>query len=180
MSFTKVFLLFLSFVASVSALATPHVHRGLHHRALAGRVPVPAPAPVDLPSVPVRRRSNGKRCRPRSSSAPSFMVGTQSGQGTFYSTGLGACGITNKDSDYIAAVSHLLFDDYPGYGGANSNNNPICGRKVTASYKGKTVTVAITDRCEGCALDDLDFSPSAFQQLADPSLGRIDITWTWN
>lgn len=32
---------------------------------------------------------------------------------TFYATGLGACGITNTDSDYIAAVSHILYDSYP-------------------------------------------------------------------
>lgn len=32
---------------------------------------------------------------------------------TFYMTGLTACGVTNKDTDYIAAVSHLLFDTYP-------------------------------------------------------------------
>ena len=33
--------------------------------------------------------------------------------GTYYATGLGACGITNTDTDYIAAVSHTLFDNYP-------------------------------------------------------------------
>ena len=32
---------------------------------------------------------------------------------TYYTTGLGACGITNTDSDYIVAVSHDLFDNYP-------------------------------------------------------------------
>jgi len=109
------------------------------------------------------------------------MVGTQTGQGTFYATGLGACGIVNTDADHIAAVSHLLFDNFPGYDGANPNNNPMCGRKVTAHYQGKTVTVALTDRCTGCALTDLDFSPSAFNTLADPSVGRISgMTWTWN
>ena len=55
-----------------------------------------------------------------------------SSTGTYYATGLGACGITNTDSDYIAAVSHTLFDTYPGYNGVNPNNNPICGRKATA------------------------------------------------
>ncbi|KAJ3511186.1 hypothetical protein NLJ89_g4241 [Agrocybe chaxingu] len=95
--------------------------------------------------------------------------------------GLGACGIVNKDTDYIAAVSHLLFDNYPGYKGGNPNNNPMCGRKVTATYKGKSVTVALTDRCEGCAVTDLDFSPSAFNQLADFALGRLSgVTWVWN
>ncbi|TFK57202.1 hypothetical protein OE88DRAFT_1619136 [Heliocybe sulcata] len=101
--------------------------------------------------------------------------------GTFYATGLGACGITNTDTDYIAAVSHLLFDTFPEYNGVNPNSNPVCNKKVTATYQGKQVTVAITDRCTGCALTDLDFSPSAFDQLADPSVGRISgMTWVWD
>ncbi|KIJ68365.1 hypothetical protein HYDPIDRAFT_146363 [Hydnomerulius pinastri MD-312] len=109
------------------------------------------------------------------------MIGTQSGQGTYYETGLGACGITNNDSQYIAAVSHLLFDTYPDYNGVNPNDNPVCNRQVLATYPptGATVTVTITDRCTGCAITDLDFSPAAFNTLADPSLGRIPITWVW-
>jgi hypothetical protein len=109
------------------------------------------------------------------------MTGTQTGQGTFYATGLGACGITNNDGQFIAAASHLLFDNFPGYTGGNPNANPMCGRQVTAHYQGKSVTVTLTDRCEGCAVGDLDFSPAAFNQLADPSAGRISgMTWTWN
>jgi len=111
---------------------------------------------------------------------PSFMVGTQTGEGTFYSTGMGACGITNKDTDYIAAASHLLFDNFPNYLGGNPNLNPMCGRKVIATYQGKSVTVTLTDRCTACAVTDLDFSPSAFNQLADFSVGRIKgMTWVW-
>jgi hypothetical protein len=52
---------------------------------------------------------------------------------TYYATGLGACGITNTDTDYIAAVSHLMFDTWPGWNGANPNNNPICGKKIRAN-----------------------------------------------
>lgn len=46
---------------------------------------------------------------------------------------------------------------------------------------GRTVTVAITDRCEGCGLTDLDFSPAAFTALAsDLNIGRIHgMTWVW-
>jgi len=114
------------------------------------------------------------------SNLPSFLKGTQTGQGTFYGTGLGACGITNKDTDYIAAVSHLLFDAFPGYNGANPNSNPLCNKKVTARYKGKSVTVALTDRCAACKVTDLDFSPAAFNKIADPALGRISgMTWDW-
>jgi outer membrane biosynthesis protein TonB len=66
MSSSKLFLLFLTFVASVGALSTPHV-RGIHHRALAGRIAVPESP--DMPPVAVRKRQNSKRCKPRHSSA---------------------------------------------------------------------------------------------------------------
>ncbi|KAG8982488.1 hypothetical protein FRB90_006753, partial [Tulasnella sp. 427] len=38
---------------------------------------------------------------------------TYNGDGTFYSTGLNACGTYDKDSDYIAAADHALFDSFP-------------------------------------------------------------------
>jgi hypothetical protein len=109
------------------------------------------------------------------------MAGTQTGQGTYYGTGLGACGITNNDGQLIAAVSHLLFDTYPGYDGANPNKNPVCGQKVIATYQGKSVEVAITDRCVGCEITDLDFSPTAFDMIAKKSVGRISgMRWRWS
>ena len=46
------------------------------------------------------------------------------------------------------------------------------------SAGGKSVTVTVEDKCEGCAQFDLDMSPAAFNTLADPSVGRIhDVTW---
>lgn len=49
------------------------------------------------------------------------------------------------------------------------------------SDQGKSVTVQITDRCTGCALTDLDFSPAAFDELADESIGRLSgVTWVWD
>ena len=100
-----------------------------------------------------------------------------SGEGTFYSTGLGSCGITSTDSDFIVAISHELYDSKAV--GNNPNHNPLCNKKIRASYEGKSVDVTVVDRCEGCAYNDLDFSPAAFDKLADESLGRIDITWEW-
>ncbi|KAI0051527.1 hypothetical protein FA95DRAFT_1534248 [Auriscalpium vulgare] len=114
------------------------------------------------------------------SSAPTRRItGTQSGQGTFFSPGLGACGISSTDADNIVAVSTQLFNTFPG-AGANPNANPICGKTITANSGGKSVTVTVVDECVACALTDLDFSPSAFDALADPSVGRIPITWTLN
>jgi hypothetical protein len=134
--------------------------------------PEPTTTKVQTTTQPTTTQSTGN--------LPSFMVGTQTGDGTFYATGLGACGIVNNDSEHIAAVSHLLFDNFPGYNGQNPNNNPMCGRTVTARRGSKSVVVALTDRCTGCKVSDLDFSPSAFNILGDPAEGRIPITWTWN
>ncbi|KAI5889431.1 Non-catalytic module family EXPN protein, partial [Schizophyllum commune H4-8] len=92
-----------------------------------------------------------------------------SGDGTFYSAGLGACGITNSDSDMIAAISGAT---------GNPNSNPICGKQIRATYGSSSVVVAITDRCAGCAGEyDIDFTPTAFSQIADQALGRVEITW---
>ncbi len=101
---------------------------------------------------------------------------TFSGDGTYYSPGLGACGDTNSDSDYIVAISEDLFDTEAT---ANPNNNPFCGRKIKASRNGASVEVTVVDRCTGCALHDLDFSPSAFDNLGEEAEGRITIDWEW-
>ncbi|KAF9065123.1 RlpA-like double-psi beta-barrel-protein domain-containing protein-containing protein [Rhodocollybia butyracea] len=92
-----------------------------------------------------------------------------SGEGTFYEPGLGACGRVNTASQMVAALGHLDFDTF---------SNHVCGRKVKASSKGKSVVVEIVDRCAGCkGKFDLDFSPAAFKALANPDAGRIPITW---
>ena len=44
--------------------------------------------------------------------------------------------------------------------------------ELTFIAGGKSVLVKVVDRCEGCAYYDLDFSPSAFDQLASESEGR--------
>ncbi|KAL1757609.1 RlpA-like double-psi beta-barrel-protein domain-containing protein-containing protein [Schizophyllum commune] len=107
----------------------------------------------------------------------STLASAFSGDGTFYAAGLGACGITNSDTDMIAAISSTYFDAYPGATG-NPNSNPICGKQIRATYGSSSVVVAITDRCAGCAGEyDIDFTPSAFSQIADQALGRIEITW---
>lgn len=102
------------------------------------------------------------------------------GDGTFYSpsVGLGSCGQQYQDTDLVAALAATSMQAYnPG----NPNNNPLCGYKVKVwnnANPSTTVTVAIVDTCPGCAGQyDLDLSPGAFNQLADPSVGRIKISW---
>jgi len=104
------------------------------------------------------------------------------GDMTFYDTGLGACGWTNKDTDMIAAAAFELFDHYEGgYPDGNPNHAPICGKKISLTIPGasKSITLTIVDRCAGCTIPgSMDLSPTAFSQLADQTVGRVHgMTW---
>jgi expansin (peptidoglycan-binding protein) len=97
----------------------------------------------------------------------------------------------------ICAISHLLYGTQsPIYRkwlliadsaqtSTNPNDNPFCGRRIRATRHRNgvngnvSVDVTIVDRCTGCKLYDLDFSPGAFDKMADESLGRVDVTWAF-
>ena len=102
---------------------------------------------------------------------------------TYYAPGLGACGITNYDSDSIVAISHLVFDAVQI--GSNPNANPLCGKKLRASRfdeqvgAQRSVDLTVTDRCVGCKATDIDVTTSVFDQLADRAAGRVVTTWAW-
>lgn len=99
--------------------------------------------------------------------------GQFSGQATFFTPGLGACGWTNSDSDFIAALNAPQF-------GSGSNGNPNCGKSATIHRGGKSVTVKIVDECPECSYGSLDLSPAAFDVIASEDEGRVEITWSWN
>lgn len=90
-----------------------------------------------------------------------------------FAPGLGACGITSTFDSPIVAVSHLLFDTYPG-ATLNPNDNPISGRKIMATYNRKRIIVTVADRCIGCEMWDIDFSPASFGKIADVDVGRLN------
>lgn len=138
----------------------------------------PPPPKVDTPPPPPSPQPAAPAPPPPSPNGSGFFAGLQSGQGTFYNTGLNACGHTDNDSDYIVALAPCIFDQFPGSTG-NPNNNPVCGKKLTASYQGKSVTVTVTDRCADCPCPNIDLSPTAFQQLSELGAGRIPVSWQW-
>lgn len=106
--------------------------------------------------------------------APSLKKRNFSGDGTFYSTGLGACGQVSSDSSLIAALNK------PQWGSpANPNQNPICGKQALVHGPKGSVTVTIVDLCPECLFGSLDLSPGAFNQIGDATAGRIPITWEW-
>ncbi|CAL1713924.1 unnamed protein product [Somion occarium] len=100
------------------------------------------------------------------------------GEATFFEPGPGACGHINNAQDFIVAVSAKVFDTFPG-ATANTNDNPVCSKELTATFKGKSVKVTVVDRCAGCAENDIDLSPAAFDKLSPPSAGRLTgVSWT--
>lgn len=116
-----------------------------------------------------------------SSSASSSASSTSSsdkhykGEGTHYQPGLGACGAHSDSSDMVVALSHSKYD---AKNNGNPNKNPYCGKKVKVEYENKSVEVKVVDRCEACAENDLDFSPTAFKKLAPLGKGRLkNLKW---
>lgn len=145
---------------------------------------------VVLPVVLTRRRTGGKSCAGCSPAAPKDLVplpkGTKiyQGDGTYYETGMGACGIASANSEMVVAIAWQLFDS--SQNGPNPNLNPLCGRKIRAWRAGGNSTssqgaveVTVVDRCIGCQPADLDFSITAFELLADKWEGRVGVQWAW-
>ncbi|KAJ4465682.1 hypothetical protein C8J55DRAFT_248768 [Lentinula edodes] len=120
-------------------------------------------------------------CTGVSPDPPDFLEGEQIGWNAgFYAPGLGACGIVNTDTDFIVAMTHIVFDAYPGYDGVDCN--PICNRPIVVTSRivqGKSVEVTVTDDCVACGNNEIQLSPAAFEQLADESEGLIDVSWSW-
>ncbi|EGD88334.1 hypothetical protein H112_04815 [Trichophyton rubrum D6] len=89
------------------------------------------------------------------------------GEITFYDGGLGSCG-TNIDTngeDAIALPIDLM--------GPLSNNNPYCGKQVQISYKGKTATATVKDKCAGCTGNNIDMTRFLFYKFGVEADGRI-------
>ncbi|KAJ7244896.1 RlpA-like double-psi beta-barrel-protein domain-containing protein-containing protein [Mycena rebaudengoi] len=112
-----------------------------------------------------------------------LFTSVHNGEMTYYGQSLGACGDVYNDQSFTAAVSRLMFDTWPGANPASQNRNPICGPFVpgrqTLTNAG-TIQVKIVDRCEKCAIDDIDLTPAAFAALADPGPGRLPVTWKFD
>ena len=104
---------------------------------------------------------------------------THTGDATYYEPGLGSCGLTNGPGDMIVAVSKLLYDSFPSQGG-NPNTNEVCGKKIRATYQGRSCEVTVVDRCEACLEGALDFTITAFEKLGKKEEGRLHgMTWTF-
>ncbi|KAI1344664.1 RlpA-like double-psi beta-barrel-protein domain-containing protein-containing protein [Xylariaceae sp. FL0016] len=89
-----------------------------------------------------------------------------SGDITYYEPGLGACGQTNSDSEHVVALSP---SEYSG----------SCGKTITITKGGKTATAKVVDKCPGCASGSIDVSSTVFESIADLSVGRTTVDWSF-
>lgn len=82
----------------------------------------------------------------------------------------------------VATVYHQWYDGRPAYCGGTYRDNKVsaahswlpCGTQVNVEYKGKTLVVPITDRCE---CDSIDLSYRAAKILGVPvdGIARVHI-----
>ncbi|KAJ2214496.1 hypothetical protein EV179_002901 [Coemansia sp. RSA 487] len=91
-----------------------------------------------------------------------------SGDGTYFTPGLGSCGKTNAEDEFIAAINAPQYGTY-----ANPNNAPVCGRCALVKGALGRVKVTITDKCPPCKHGDLDLSPVAFMEIGDMDDGTF-------
>ncbi|KAK7064205.1 RlpA-like double-psi beta-barrel-protein domain-containing protein-containing protein [Favolaschia claudopus] len=87
---------------------------------------------------------------------------------TFYDPGLGACGATNGDDDFIVAMNVPEFN-----GGAS------CNKEITITYNGKTAKATVVDECMSCPVGGLDLSRGLFNFFADEAEGVILGDWSF-
>lgn len=88
---------------------------------------------------------------------------------SWFDAGVGACGGTNKASDFIVAMNVPQWD-----GGSH------CYKTVTITYGGKSTQAQVVDECMGCPYGGLDFSRGLFQYFADPDVdGIVYGDWTF-
>jgi len=96
-----------------------------------------------------------------------------SGTASYYNdAGYGACGTQiNAGTQLLVAAPASLWTT------PNPNNDPLCRKSIRVTHNGRTITVPIKDKCPSCPSNKIDLSQPAFSQLADTSLGIINVTW---
>ncbi|CAK7238802.1 MAG: hypothetical protein STHCBS139747_000221 [Sporothrix thermara] len=128
----------------------------------------PTPAAASTPAAEVDTSSSG-------SSSPSGSTFT--GDMTYYTVGLGACGNDQTGDDMTENIVAISVDQM----GSQSNGNPMCGQTITISANGKTTTATVQDKCMGCASGAIDVSEKVFLAIfGDLGVGRSEVTWWFN
>ncbi|KAL8737517.1 MAG: hypothetical protein Q9181_001595 [Wetmoreana brouardii] len=102
-------------------------------------------------------------------------VNAYTGDITYYTPGLGSCGITSNSNQDVVALSIPMMANGP-----NPNKNPKCGTKI-GIWNPHTKTkheATIVDTCWACKREDIDVSESLFKKVAPNGDGRVHgINW---
>ncbi|KAL0071556.1 hypothetical protein AAF712_001413 [Marasmius tenuissimus] len=85
---------------------------------------------------------------------------------TFFDPGLGACGQTHSNADFIVALNAPQWD-----GGKH------CFEMISIQYGGKTHSAQIVDLCPGCEFGALDMSRDLFSFFDSQDKGVIHGSW---
>lgn len=94
---------------------------------------------------------------------------TFTGEGTYYdfADGSGACMFDPSPNDMnIAAINSSQWD-----------GSAWCGACADVEGPKGSVRIRIVDLCPECPQGNLDFSPQAFDRIAERVAGRVSITW---
>ncbi len=84
----------------------------------------------------------------------------------FASPRIGACALEWGPEERIVAISGAQWD------GASH-----CGEFLRVTGPLGSIVVRVVDRCPECAANDLDLSPNAFADIAEPVSGQAAIRW---
>ncbi|KAJ1970138.1 hypothetical protein IWQ62_000178 [Dispira parvispora] len=84
-------------------------------------------------------------------------TGPFTGESTYYdaTVGTGSCGEESGKDDAVVALSEEFMEN-----GDNSNENPLCGKKIKISVEGydKVGTATVVDTCPGCPKNNVDIN----------------------
>ena len=161
---------------STTSISTPSPAPQVEASTPAEVVPAPAPTTSSSPAPTSAPAPQPSPSTPSGGSSGGSGGAEHSGDITYYTIGLGACGEddTGKDEEIsIVALSHLLM-------GTESNGNPMCGKTIQIESNGRTTTAVVKDKCMGCAMWDIDVSEKVFQDLwGGLGKGRGPATWSF-
>lgn len=131
----------------------------------------PAPASSSNSASTNSDSENGNSSQSTTSTTTAAPLSSpKKGQATFYDAdGSGNCSFDATPNDLDVTAMQL-----PEYDGSNA-----CGTCLLVTGPKASVTVRVVDSCPGCADKnvDLDLSAQAFAKIADPSAGKIDISF---
>ncbi|RPB14491.1 hypothetical protein P167DRAFT_543632 [Morchella conica CCBAS932] len=141
---------------------------------------IPSFTPLSIPTTTQPAATSAVAKAVESAVSSGSGSGMYAGQMTYYTPGLGSCGETSGEGDYIVAAAWQYM--WEGYGSSlNPNKNPKCGQKVMMTGpKGKQVPATIVDTCPGCnGKYDLDCTLVLFKELGCTEAdGRCQMTWS--